>query len=65
MTESINSNVLAHLRRGQTLTPLNALRLYGTLRLASAIYDLRKLGHDIKSESLLLPSGKRVAKYSM
>jgi hypothetical protein len=55
--------ILGHLKRGHMLTAHNALRLFGTLRLAARIAELRARGHDVLSEPIKLPSGKRVAGY--
>ncbi|MDR0251108.1 MAG: helix-turn-helix domain-containing protein [Burkholderiales bacterium] len=41
--------ILRHLRR-KPINRLDAFRLYGVLRLASAIYELREMGHNIVAE---------------
>lgn len=41
--------VLMHLQSGQTLTPLESLRLYGLHSLSQTITKLRKRGHDIRN----------------
>ena len=56
-----NSAILAHLATGATLTPLQALRLCGTLRLGARIYELRR-EHAIQSR-LVRKDGKWVAMY--
>lgn len=55
--------ILNHLRAGKHLTALEALNRFGCLRLAARIDDLKKDGHDIKSQMVELPNGKRVASY--
>lgn len=58
--------ILAHLLAGHTLTPLEALRLFGCLRLGGRIFDLRKLGHAIEMEWEWSPDRKKKwARYSM
>ena len=57
-----NEAILRHLRSGRTLTPLNALRLWGVFRLAARIHNLRKVWN-IRSEKVKLPSGKWVCRY--
>jgi hypothetical protein len=64
MTDTINQRVLKHLQNGHMITPLQALRLFGTIRLAAAIYDLRKEGNDIKMEPMTV-GRKRFASYWM
>ena len=47
---SKKSKVLAHLLRGESITPLEALNLYGSFRLGAIIFDLRADGHKIGTE---------------
>lgn len=42
--------VLRHLRELGTITPMDAIREYGCLRLGARICDLRRDGHQIKSK---------------
>ena len=53
------------LQQGKKLTSLEALNLFGCMRLASRIHDLRERGLDIHTERITLPSGKRVTEYSI
>ena len=43
--ERIRKCLLAH----NQLTPLEALKYFGHMRLADVVYDLRKEGHDVKN----------------
>lgn len=56
------ARILAHLKRGRTLTPLQALRDYGCFRLGARIWDLKQDGYLIKSR-IVDVGGKRVARY--
>lgn len=47
------------------LTPLEALAGCGCFRLAARIKELRQQGNDIKTKTLILPSGKIVAQYTL
>lgn len=40
--------ILLYLEAGNSITPLDALIKFGSLRLAARIYDLRANGYDIK-----------------
>lgn len=60
---SQTDEILAHLKSGKEITPLEALDLYGCFRLGARILDLRKKGHPIITEDYETSSGKRVAKY--
>jgi len=53
--------VLNHLK-SQPLTPLVALKKYGTLRLAALIFNLRDEGHNINTKIVNVGS-KKIPKY--
>ena len=55
---------IEYTRDGEKLTPLQALRKYGCMRLAARIKDLRDAGHDINT-TLIRTQGARVARYSL
>lgn len=57
--------ILLHLKTGRTLTALEALRLFGCLRLGARIYDLKRRGVRIKKEMTQTASGKWIAEYSL
>jgi hypothetical protein len=64
--ESQNKRILEHLSLGGTLTSLEALSLFGSLRLAARISDLRNAGNTIKSEMVQVGNNKKkVARYSL
>jgi hypothetical protein len=59
--------VLNHLKK-EPLTPLVALRKYGTLRLAALVFNLKDEGHNIISERVNVGTKNKpkfVAKYSL
>ena len=64
-TESQCTQILTALINGKRITPLDALDWYGCFRLASRISELKKLGWNIEKETVLLSSGKRIARYYM
>lgn len=49
---------------GFTLTSLEALEMFGCMRLASRICDLRDRGMRIKAEKVMTHTGKYVTQYS-
>lgn len=54
--------IISHLKQYGSLTPLESLRLYGCMRLASRIKELRQDGYDIGT--FMVDNGKnRYAKY--
>lgn len=44
-----NEAILAALKKGKRLTPLDALCEFGCNRLAARVLELRQAGHDIRS----------------
>lgn len=59
------TDILAHMKKGRAITPLEALDLFGCFRLAARVRDLRDEGHSIHTEEVELPNGKRIARYSL
>lgn len=55
--------ILAYLKQGRTITPLEALDKFGCFRLGARVWDLKKDGHDIRSRIVDVGNGKRVARY--
>ena len=64
-TASQNNRIAEHLHKGLTITSLEALKLFGCMRLASRIHDLRERGENIIVERISLPNGKSVAQYRL
>jgi phage-related holin len=59
--------VLNHLKK-EPLTPLVALKKYGTLRLSAIVFNLRNEGHNIKTDMVKVGTRnkpKYVAQYSL
>ena len=62
-----NTQILQHLKR-RPITPLEAIHLYGCLRLGARIWDLRRQGYKIKADkiSVMTRTGETyVARYSL
>ena len=63
--ESQNKQIKAWLESGKSITPLDALNLFGSFRLGARIFDLKNdYGMNIKTEMIEV-NGKRYAKYSL
>ena len=56
--------ILLYLQSGHALTPIEALNLFGCLRLAARIEDLRREGHAIDT-AMIEGDGKRWASYRL
>lgn len=68
MKATHNTLIADWLKLGCTITPLEALNMFGCMRLGARIYDLREQGLAIKSEMVEVETrtGKaRVALYSL
>ena len=61
---SQTERIKAYLLKGKTLTALQALKLFGCLRLASRINELRE-SYTITRERVKLANGKVVMKYGI
>jgi hypothetical protein len=59
-----NKQILKHLLEGHKITPMEALSLYGCLRLSARIFDLKENGWKIKTENVT-KRGKTFAEYSL
>lgn len=55
--------ILAHLKSGKAINPLEALDSYGCFRLGARIFDLRERGVEIDSQFITTATGKRVKEY--
>jgi hypothetical protein len=63
---SQNAKILRHFHKVRNeLTPLQGLKLYGTMRLAARILELRKQGFAIKTTIKKTKNGARIAAYSL
>ncbi|WP_104932268.1 helix-turn-helix domain-containing protein [Vitreoscilla sp. C1] len=56
--------ILAYMQQGHALTSLDALRLFGCLRLAARIADIKALGYPVHTRKIKV-GGKTVAQYSL
>lgn len=63
--KSQNTRILEHLLKGNTITPLEALGVFGVYRLASRINDLRKSGHAIETTIKDDKHGHHYAEYKL
>lgn len=64
-SESQCAQIKQWLLSGHKITQLEALDLFGCMRLASRIHDLRNRGMEIIKEKVTTPSGKLVTMYSI
>lgn len=63
------ARILAYLKDGNSLTPTEALRMFGCFRLGARVFDLKEQGYPILSERITVPTADggsaRVARYWM
>lgn len=55
--------ILAHLKAGKSITPLDALSRFGCFRLGARIWDLKQAGHPISKQMVETDSGSHIAEY--
>jgi hypothetical protein len=60
-----NEAVLNHLMTGRSISPLEALGLYGVFRLAARVFELKDMGVDIRKVTKVDINGKQYAEYSI
>ena len=58
-------SVLRHLRRHGYITPMQAQIVYGIMRLAACIYELRQVGYDVKTAIKTDEHGHRYSRYEL
>ena len=56
-------SILEHLNTYGSITPMEALNLYGCFRLGARVWELKARGHAIDSELIRLDNGKQVSRY--
>ena len=59
------SQIAAYMMQGNKITPLEALDLFGSLRLSAVIFVLRERGYKIQVKRVKTSTGKWVAQYSI
>ena len=64
-SQSQCNQIIAWLEKGNTITQLEALKMFGCFRLASRIHDIRERGYDIKAEKVATSTGKLICQYSL
>ena len=65
-TEAQSKQILEYLQKGNSLTPLEALKMFDCMRLGARVYDLKRQGHEIVTEMVKdEKSGKKHASYRL
>jgi len=61
-----SNQILEYMRQGNSITPLEALNLFGCMRLGARIYDLSQASHVIHREMVHdQRTGKKYASYRL
>lgn len=60
-----NQMILAHLKTGAELTPIEALNKFGSFRLASRIHELKEKGWPVVCDRRDVGEGRYVGHYSL
>jgi len=59
----LGKKFLLHLRKRNSISPLEAFSTYGTMRLAAQIHDLREAGVDIEAVAKTAEDGQKYTRY--
>jgi hypothetical protein len=59
----LGATILKHLRKRRSISPLEAMNTYGTMRLAAQIFDLREAGFSINSVEKRAEDGQKYTRY--
>lgn len=60
-----HKKIIEYLSKGNVLTPLEAIDVAGTMKLATRIGELIRQGYPIIKEWYKVPNGKKVMSYRM
>jgi hypothetical protein len=64
--KSQKEQILDYLKQGGSLTPMDALKMFGCLRLGARIADIKGMGYLVHTEMVHdRRTGKRYASYSL
>ena len=64
--DSQSKQILEYLQKGNSLTPLEALKMFDCMRLGARVYDLKNQGYNIVTEMVKdEKSGKKYASYRL
>ena len=61
--ETQNEAIIKHLKAGNSITALDALRQFNCLRLAARISDIKQRGYDVQSK-WIVKKNKKYKQYS-
>lgn len=57
--------ILAHLQRSGSISPMESWGVYGIMRLAAAIHDIRRAGYEVSTDIRKDAARHTYARYSM
>lgn len=64
MKQSQQQAILNYLERGNSITPISALKKFGSFRLGARIHNLKQQGYQIERK-MITRNGKRFASYKL
>lgn len=64
-SKSQTDRILEYMLSGKSITPLEALNLFGSMRLGARIADIKAKGYLVYSEFVETENGKKVKKYHL
>lgn len=64
-SSSQTSRILEYMLQGNSITPIEALNLFGSFRLGARIAEIKAKGYLVYSEFVTTDSGKKVKQYHL
>ncbi|UFS66957.1 helix-turn-helix domain-containing protein [Paracoccus denitrificans] len=61
--KTMTALVLDHLKRGKSITAVEAAALWRCRSLTKRIHEIREMGHDVRSEWAVDTTGQRYVRY--
>ena len=58
-------NILEYMQQGNSITPLEALNLFGCMRLGARIFEIKRSGYVVITKVKAVNGHKHVAEYSL
>lgn len=65
MSNTQNAQILAYMKTGNEVTPLEAFRFFNITRLAARVFEIRSTGVEVQDRWITTYDGKRYKAYSV
>lgn len=59
------TKILLYMKAGNSITPIQALEMFGSFRLGARIHNIRAMGFNVKTDLITTSTKKVIAEYSL